>query len=208
MELPNPYRTTLLRAAQASLANVWVHAKADTAVVTLSFLGSEVAMDIYDDGAGFNPAGGHGPRRAPRRLGLRAEVAPGTGGSAGRQPGHRVRTRRRNGGGHPAPARGSPGKERTVNDIRVLLVDDHPVVRAGLRAMLSDFEGITVAAEASDGGAALAELSRLRTLGEPADVVLMDLQMGAGMDGVTATGRIKAGEAGHTRPAGAHPHHL
>ncbi|HSO14569.1 MAG TPA: sensor histidine kinase [Arthrobacter sp.] len=55
VELPNPYRTTLLRAAQASLANVWVHAKADTAVVTLSFLGSEVAMDIYDDGAGFNP---------------------------------------------------------------------------------------------------------------------------------------------------------
>ena len=56
VELPNPYRTTLLRAAQASLANVWVHAKAGTAVVTLSFLGSEVAMDIYDDGAGFDPS--------------------------------------------------------------------------------------------------------------------------------------------------------
>ncbi len=81
-----------------------------TAVVTLSFLGSEVAMDIYDDGAGFDPVGGHGPRRAPRRLGLRAEIAPGTGGGAGRQPGHRVRTRRGNGGGHPAPARGSPAR--------------------------------------------------------------------------------------------------
>lgn len=56
VELPNPYRTTLLRAAQASLANVWVHARAGTAVVTLSFLGSEVAMDIYDDGVGFDPA--------------------------------------------------------------------------------------------------------------------------------------------------------
>ncbi|MDN4643287.1 sensor histidine kinase [Arthrobacter sp. PsM3] len=56
VELPNPYSTTLLRAAQASLANVWVHASAGTAVVTLSFLGSEVAMDIYDDGAGFDPA--------------------------------------------------------------------------------------------------------------------------------------------------------
>lgn len=55
VELPNPYRTTLLRAAQASLANVWVHAQAGAAVVTLSFLGSEVAMDIYDDGAGFDP---------------------------------------------------------------------------------------------------------------------------------------------------------
>ncbi len=55
-DLPNPYRTTLLRAAQSSLANVWTHANAGTAVVTLSFLGSEVAMDIFDDGAGFDPA--------------------------------------------------------------------------------------------------------------------------------------------------------
>ncbi|WP_426997574.1 sensor histidine kinase [Pseudarthrobacter sp. N5] len=55
VELPNPYQATLLRAAQASLANVWVHAKARTAVVTLSFMGTEVAMDIYDDGVGFNP---------------------------------------------------------------------------------------------------------------------------------------------------------
>ncbi len=80
-----------------------------------------------------------------------------------------------------------------MKEIRVLLVDDHPVVRAGLRAMLADFEGIAVAAEAADGAAALAALARLNALGEPVDVVLMDLQMGAGMDGVTATGRIKAG---------------
>ncbi|NUU32284.1 sensor histidine kinase [Arthrobacter sp. C9C5] len=55
-ELSNPHRTTLLRAAQASLANVWAHADARTAVVTLSFLGTEVAMDIFDDGAGFDPS--------------------------------------------------------------------------------------------------------------------------------------------------------
>ena len=65
VDLPNPYRTTLLRAAQASLANVWVHAKAGTAVVTLSFLGSEVAMDIYDDGAGFDPSAVSGPAGRP-----------------------------------------------------------------------------------------------------------------------------------------------
>lgn len=75
--------------------------------------------------------------------------------------------------------------------IRVLLVDDHPVVRAGLRAMLADFEGVEVAAEAADGAAALTELAKARTLGERVDVVLMDLQM-AGMDGVTATGRVRA----------------
>lgn len=88
-----------------------------------------------------------------------------------------------------------------MSGIRILLVDDHSVVRAGLRAMLSDFEGMTVGAEAADGAAALRELDRLAALGEPADVVLMDLQMGAGMDGVTATARIKAnGDAGKAAP--------
>ena len=82
-----------------------------------------------------------------------------------------------------------------MNDIRILLVDDHPVVRAGLRAMLTEFEGISVAAEAADGDAALKELKRLQTLGDPVAVVLMDLQMGAGMDGVTATSQIKLLEA-------------
>ncbi|MGA7206270.1 MAG: response regulator transcription factor [Specibacter sp.] len=79
-----------------------------------------------------------------------------------------------------------------MSEIRILLVDDHPVVRAGLRAMLTEFEGFTVVAEAAEGGAALKEIQRLQTLGEPVDVVLMDLQMGAGMDGVTATRAVKA----------------
>jgi len=79
-----------------------------------------------------------------------------------------------------------------MKEIRILLVDDHPVVRAGLRAMLSEFEGFTVVAEAPEGGAAIKEIARLQALGEPLDVVLMDLQMGAGMDGVTATKAIKA----------------
>lgn len=79
-----------------------------------------------------------------------------------------------------------------MDEICILLVDDHPVVRAGLRAMLTDFEGMVVVAEAADGEAALAELHKLTTLGEPADVVLMDLQMGEGMDGVSATKRIRA----------------
>ena len=87
-----------------------------------------------------------------------------------------------------------------MSDIRILLVDDHPVVRAGLRAMLADFPGVSVVGEAANGDAALAELGRLNTLGEPVDLVLMDLQMGNGMDGVTATGRIKAGEAGTPPP--------
>lgn len=47
---------TLLRAAQASLANVWAHAKASTAVVSLAYLDGEVTLDVFDDGTGFDTA--------------------------------------------------------------------------------------------------------------------------------------------------------
>lgn len=47
---------TLLRAAQASLANVWAHAQASTAVVSLAYLDGEVTLDVFDDGTGFDPA--------------------------------------------------------------------------------------------------------------------------------------------------------
>src|SRR5699024_5716100 len=53
--LPPGYEVALLRAAQASLANVVTHAHADTAVVTLGHLGGEVTLDVYDDGVGFVP---------------------------------------------------------------------------------------------------------------------------------------------------------
>ena len=79
-----------------------------------------------------------------------------------------------------------------MTEIRVLLVDDHPVVRAGLRAMLNDFDGVFVAGDVADGAAALAEVQKRVALGHPVDVVLMDLQMGEGMDGVTATRSIRA----------------
>lgn len=56
IDLPQPYQVTLHRAAQASLANVWLHAGASTAVVSLSYLETEVTLDVYDDGKGFVPS--------------------------------------------------------------------------------------------------------------------------------------------------------
>ncbi|MER5640511.1 response regulator transcription factor [Kitasatospora sp. NPDC002227] len=73
--------------------------------------------------------------------------------------------------------------------IRVLLVDDHPVVRRGLRAMVDDLPELEAVGEAGDGAEALRVLDSLPS--RP-DVVLMDLQMGAGMHGVEATRRITA----------------
>ena len=68
--------------------------------------------------------------------------------------------------------------------VRVLLVDDHSVVRAGLRALLESPGRVRVVGEASSGAEAVA---KARTL-EP-DIVLMDLAM-PGMDGIEATRRI------------------
>jgi DNA-binding NarL/FixJ family response regulator len=75
-----------------------------------------------------------------------------------------------------------------VTPVRLLLCDDHAVVRAGLRALLSSADGIEVVGEAGSGEEALALAARLRP-----DVVLMDLQLGEGIDGVTATRRLTSG---------------
>jgi DNA-binding NarL/FixJ family response regulator len=68
--------------------------------------------------------------------------------------------------------------------IRVLVVDDHPVVRSGLSGMLSVTDDISVVGEAGDGAEALALVESTLP-----DVVLMDLRMPR-MDGVAATGAI------------------
>ncbi|MFE7778624.1 response regulator [Streptomyces sp. NPDC057445] len=69
--------------------------------------------------------------------------------------------------------------------VRILLCDDHAVVRAGLLALLGSEAGIEVVGEAGSGEEAVAMSARLKP-----DVVLMDLQLGPGIDGVEATRRI------------------
>jgi DNA-binding NarL/FixJ family response regulator len=68
--------------------------------------------------------------------------------------------------------------------VRLLIVDDHPVVRAGMVAMLSEEAGLEIVGEAANGAEALGLIPRLRP-----DVVLMDLRMPV-MDGAEATARI------------------
>lgn len=70
--------------------------------------------------------------------------------------------------------------------IRLLLADDHPVVRAGLKALFIVEPDIDVVAEAGTAEAAIAEVTRVRP-----DVVLMDLQFGGGLQGVDATRKLR-----------------
>jgi DNA-binding NarL/FixJ family response regulator len=70
--------------------------------------------------------------------------------------------------------------------ISVLIVDDHPVVRQGLRALLEVQDDMTVAGEAGDGPAAISLAESLRP-----DIVLLDLKL-PGMDGVAVLGPLRA----------------
>jgi len=77
-----------------------------------------------------------------------------------------------------------------VSTVRVVVVDDHPVVRQGLRAMLAMAEGMDVVGEAASGADAVRLVDELVP-----DVVLMDLRM-PGTDGVSATAQISRRQPG------------
>ncbi|QWT21612.1 response regulator transcription factor [Bacillus sp. NP157] len=78
------------------------------------------------------------------------------------------------------------GKHEESKQIRVLITDDHPVMRHGLRAAVSVEPDMGLAGEASNGREAVDKYRELRP-----DVVLMDLQM-PGMDGLEAISTIRA----------------
>ena len=81
-----------------------------------------------------------------------------------------------------------------TSPIRVLVVDDHLVVRTGIRALLATEPDIEVVGEAGDGREAVAEAARLQP-----DVILMDLVMPQ-LDGIAAIQQIRATAAGRAHP--------
>jgi hypothetical protein len=132
---------TVLRVAQESLSNVARHADASRVGVTLSYDGDHVMLDVRDDGRGFD-ARPDRPRllRAPQHA--TARRAPRR--SAGRRVAPRLGLCR-----VPVPARPGPGGG--VRKIRIVVADDHPIVRDGLRSMLSAVADFEVVGEAASG---------------------------------------------------------
>ena len=196
---------TLLRVAQEALANVAKHAGASRAGVTLSYMEDVVSLDVRDDGAGFIPptppppsngskvngskvngskvngskVNGSKVNGEPVRRRLRPDRDAAAGQPAGRPAGNRVGT----GGGYGRvgqPARHPPRRIPLSQTIRLLIADDHPVVRDGLRGIFEASGEFEVAGEAANGQEAVDRAAALRP-----DVVLMDLRMPV-LDGVSA----------------------
>ena len=176
--LPANTEVVLLRAAQEALTNVYRHAGASEATVTLTYEPAGACLVVADNGCGFDTS---------------ATVGHDTEGSKGegsRNEGYGLRGMRarvEQVGGHIAVRAAGRGEHRHRRDLvtRVIIVDDHPVVREGLRGMLVAEPGIDVVGEASTGEEAVALAAEVLP-----DVVLMDLRM-PGMDGAEATERIR-----------------
>jgi DNA-binding NarL/FixJ family response regulator/signal transduction histidine kinase len=179
----------LLRIAQEALHNVEKHAAASRVRVDLEYqpgpgpgrggaAPSLLTLLVADDGRGFDPndgpsgdgRGGFGltsMRERTRLIGGELDVESAVGW------GTRVRVRL-----PLAPAEPAHGREPTAPmaappaPVRVLLVDDHPLAREGVRRLLDGCPDIVVVGEASDGVEGVERALALRP-----DVVLMDLQM-------------------------------
>ncbi len=187
--------TFLFRAAQEMLFNVVRHAHVREAAIRARRIGRCVHLSVSDQGRGFDPqelketpgVGLFSIRERAELLGGRMKVKSAKGeGSTFRitvPDGPPVVAPPPSGVNLPQPgAAGLP----SAGALRVLLVDDHDVVRAGLAALLQEAPGIELVGEAPDGREAIDRAFDLRP-----DVVIMDVSMPV-MSGDQATRQIKA----------------
>jgi len=200
-------RILLFQSVRELLFNVVKHAEVPRARVKMTRSGRQVRIVVADGGAGFDPAKIHTDEACAAGFGLfsireRLELlggrldlsaAPGKGTRVTiYAPHHRsTQTAEEETMARPKKAGSAPAarpRRRPARDgtIRVLLADDHAIVRKSLVAMLQQEPDITVVAEAADGHTAVEAALKVRP-----DVVLMDVTMPQ-LDGIEATRRIAA----------------
>ncbi|MBW3541355.1 MAG: response regulator [Planctomycetes bacterium] len=214
--VPDELRLTLFQAVRELLFNVVKHSGTDAATIRLERLDDQwLCASVQDRGAGCDPAIAE-ERLGREGLGLfsireriemlagrlRIESSPGAGTCVRLSVPLGVAERPAVGGvasdirfaPEPADARRRAAASDSNGDrgamIHVLLVDDHAILRKGLKGLLEDQPDIEVVGEAADGGEAVA---LARTLAP--DVVIMDINMPV-MNGIEATRAIKREQPG------------
>ncbi len=203
--LSEPILLLLFQAIRELLFNVVKHAFVKTAELELSMGNDQIEVSVRDEGVGFNTelldskradSGGFGLFSIKERLSIfggRLEIASSPGsGSVFRMlvPASAAKTNTL----PPKPEKArevvSASRQRVFSGakdkIRVVLVDDHIVMRQGIARLIDSEPDLEVVGEAPDGASAVKLVTELRP-----DVVLMDLSM-PGMNGIETTQFIHA----------------
>jgi len=207
---PEELEVFLYRSVQELLFNVVKHAGADRAAVTVSMADRRVEITVSDRGRGFDPAEQEAASESDAGFALfsiagrialpggrmTVDSAPGQGCRVTLSVPSRPAAHTRTLAVKEAPPACRPGVTvSTVAEVvsedggrpavRVLIVDDHETLRAGVRALLGEERDLAVVAEASDGLQALELAGRHRP-----DVVLLDVAMPV-MDGLEAAAHLR-----------------
>lgn len=207
VKLPEDQAVLLFQSIRELLMNASKHAETGTASVSLADQDGILRIEVCDEGKGMDTqAAEMQPRSAKfglfsirermRAMGgdFAVESAPGKGTRAtltlplALRGDRDLRDQRE---GHDSPAAPAAAVPRVLSgtpvarQIRVLLVDDHAMVRQGLRSVLDGYPDLEVVGEAADGAEALALAERFM----PA-IVIMDINMPR-MNGTEATAEIK-----------------
>jgi PAS domain S-box-containing protein len=208
IQLAEDLKILLFQATRELLFNVVKHAGITKATVQVSRTDGQIRISVADDGAGFDvrsaeadvgKGGGFGLFAIRERLDLlggqlEIDSAPGRG-SRFSLVAPLEASDEHNGQPQPAmPARplaaspdaGAAAAATSRSNIRVVLVDDHVVMRQGLTTLIAVQPDMTVVGEASDGQSAVELVRRARP-----DVVVIDVSM-PGMNGIEATRIIHA----------------
>ncbi len=199
--LPDTTADLLFQSVRELLFNVLKHARVSDAIISVEQReGGDWVISLEDQGVGFDPAlmrqrlgdGHFGLFSIQERMEAIAgwcHIHSAPGGGTRIELGLAVP----NDAERPSPAR-LPSKPRAtdhgIKDIpvsctRVLLVDDHAMVRQGLRSILDNYDDLEIVAEAVDGEEAVSLTHRLQP-----DVVLMDINLPR-LNGIDATRKIK-----------------
>jgi PAS domain S-box-containing protein len=210
--LPEDRAVLLFQCVRELLMNVVKHAGSGRATVAVATEAQRLSIEVRDGGAGFDmqealKTGGLGgrfglfsirERMAAMGGSFDLDSSPGMGTTARLtlpiEPATSASGRVRAGGqidGRPVVGQGlaalgpAPPAGTGQHMIRVLLVDDHAMMRQGLRSVLEAYSDIEIVGEAGDGEEAIAGTERLRP-----SIVVMDINMPR-MNGIEATSRIK-----------------
>jgi signal transduction histidine kinase/CheY-like chemotaxis protein len=213
--LPDDQAVLLFQSVRELLINVAKHAGTDRATVSLAIdPDQELRIEVQDHGRGFDPVameaksesehfGLFSVKERMQAMGGRLDVKSKPGAGTTLTMTLPLVKRTENAGmatdvfaGAPAPEQPSetsifhvphaPFHLPPGNMIRLLLVDDHTMVRQGLRSLLESYEDVMIVGEGSNGEEAIELVEQLR----PA-LVVMDLNMPK-KNGIEATARIKA----------------